>query len=254
MKSYHVLDRQKLYRRIIRIIWFIVIVLAVQSIFQWSYLAIDNIKLSGNQDVSLEEVQKLLDSDLQRRRYLFFKNNNFFLLTTGPLADKLKQNFNLEEVGVSKKWPDTLEINLTEKISHLIWQRGQDFYLLDTQGYKIRSIPTADPKYLVLEDRRGVVNSDGPVLDQINLELINDVFLAWQDILVSKVGLIKIVISDEADLWELHTSLGYYVKFNPQEPGAGPLSNLARILSAEDILERDIDYIDLRFGDKVYYK
>ena len=253
-KSYHVLDRQKIYRRIIKVIWIIVIVLLAQSIFQWSYLAVDNITLSGNKDISLEEVRGLLDKDLWQRRYLFFKNNNFFLLDTDPLADKLKQNFNLETVELTKKWPDTLEIKIIEKISHLIWQRDQEFYLLDAQGYKIRPIPSADGKYLLLEDRRSTVAADGPVVDQSTVELINDVCLAWEDILAGQIGLIKIVIGDQANLWELHSSLGYYVKFDPQEPWSGPLSNLARILSAEDVLARDIDYIDLRFGDRVYYK
>lgn len=253
MKSYYRRDRQLLYRRVSRIIWALVIIFLLQGVFQIKYLAITKIDLTGNQDLTREDVQSTLDPILKQRRFIFFKNNNFFLLSLPPLAEKLKQNYNLEEVHIVKKWPDRLEVAIKEKISHFVWQKEEQIYLLDARGTKIRPISEPDPKYLTLDDRRIKVSPQGPLFSAPELDLINQVYLKWQKIIGSQASLYKIVLKNDSD-WELHTLIGYYVKIDSSETIETQFANLARILKAGNVSGVDINYIDLRFGDKVYFK
>ncbi|PWB38260.1 MAG: hypothetical protein C3F02_04615 [Parcubacteria group bacterium] len=252
MKSYYTRERPKLYRRVIKIFWLIVFIFLVQSIFQIRYLAIRDVGLSGQKDLTLSDVRTTLDPLLSQSRYVFFKNNNFFLLNTKLLADKLQQTYNLEEVYISKKWPHSLDVNIKEKVSHFVWQKDNEIYLLDASAAKIRPIGALDSSYLTLEDHRSQFGADNAVFAAQELDIINKIYARWQDIIGSLVGLTKIAVYDGTS-WELYTSAGYFVKIDTNTSVETQLNNLARILKAGNVVGTDMNYIDLRFGDKVWF-
>ena len=62
----------------------------------------------------------------------------------------------------------------------------------------------------------------------------------------------KITIYNDWSI-ELHTGTGFYVKIDKDQDIKEQLNNLRAVLE-ENITGVDIDYIDIRFGDKVYFK
>jgi len=253
-RGYYTDKKNNQHKSVVRIIWVIFIILVLQSIFHIKYFRVDKINLSGNQDVTLEDIQASLQEELTATRYLLFKNDNYWLLKTEPMEEILLASYNLDEVNVTKKFPDILNVSIKEKISHFIWQRDDTLYLLDAKGALNRQIRALDEKYLIIQDFREERPSGEVVFDSDEMNIINKLYLAWQDTIDGKAKLVKIRLDDNWSLVELHTDIGFYVKLDATEDLKEQINNLDQVLTAGNITGVDVDYIDIRFGDKVYFK
>lgn len=253
VKRAHYRDDKNFYQKtIFRIILFILFILLAQSIFQIKYFKHETVKLSGHKDLNIEEVQNFINQELAASKWFFFQKNNYFLIPVDELATKLESKYNLEEAKINKKWPDVLEIAVKEKSSHFIWQKDDSLYLLDAKGRLNRQISVLDDKYLLLDDQRDYRPSGEEIFTPDEIDVINQIYVNWMDLIASKAKLTKISIYSNWDL-ELHTETGFYVKIDKDQSILEQLNNLRSVLE-ENIAGVDIDYIDVRFGDKVYFK
>ena len=239
-------------KTVIRIIFVIFVILIVQSIFQIKYLRIKNIELNNNNDLGIEEVQEFILNELTVTKFFFFQKNNYFLVPIEDLDEQLVLKYNLEEVELEKKWPNTLKITVKEKSSHFIWQKDDLIYLLDATGLLNRQISILDDKYLVLDDKRNLRPSGEQIFTDQEINIINQIYLNWMDMIASKAKLNKITIYNDWSI-ELNTEVGFYVKLDKDQDIQEQLNNLKAVLE-ENITGVDVDYIDVRFGDKVYFK
>ena len=60
--------------------------------------------------------------------------NNYFLSSAGKIAELLNQKYSLNRVEARKKFPHILEVDLEEKISSVIYDNGEKYFLLDDHG------------------------------------------------------------------------------------------------------------------------
>jgi len=239
-------------KTIFRIILAILLILLLQSIWQIKFLKIEHINLSGQNDLSPEEVQGFISDELTATRFLFFEDSNYFLVPEEELSQKLIEKYNLEEANVQKKWPDILNISVKEKSSHFIWLKDDSIYLLDAKGFLNRQISILDDKYLLLDDRRDSRPDGEQVFSDEEINVINQIYLNWMDLIASKAKLEKVTIYNDWSI-ELNTKLGFYVKIDRNQD-IGEQLNILKTVLEDNITGVDIDYIDVRFGDKVYFK
>jgi cell division septal protein FtsQ len=98
------------------------------------YFAVKNIKISGNQSITQDEILKIVQSDFSKKIYGRIPGNNFFVLGTKGIDAKLKTAFlEIDSVDTHKKFPNGLTINIKEKNPALIWCR-QSCYFVNDQG------------------------------------------------------------------------------------------------------------------------
>ena len=252
--GYYTQNQNSHKKKIIVIIWLILAIFLIQSIFQIKYLKIEKLELINNNDLTLTEVEAFFDTKLTATKFFIFKNSNFFLFNPESLEKDLAENYNLDQASIKKVWPDKLQITVKEKISHFIWAKDDSLYLLDATGALNRQIRSLDDKYLIIEDFRSIRPSGEYIFSPDEIEIINQIYLEWMDDIADKEKLTKIVINDNWGLIELHTQTGFYVKLDSNESIKKQINNLNQILTAGNITGVDIDYIDVRFGDKVYFK
>lgn len=239
-------------KKILRIIFVILAILLLQSIWQINFLKIKKINLSGQNDLSLEEVQNFVLEQLSDSKFVFFEKTNYFLVPTDELNQRLLEKYNLEEAKIEKKWPNTLEISIKERSSHFIWKKDDSIYLLDAKGLLNRQISVLDDKYLLLDDRRDGRPEGNQIFTTEEMNIINQIYLNWMDLIANKAKLSKVTIYNDWNI-DLNTQTGFYVKIDRAQDIQEQLNNLRAVLG-EDITGVDIDYIDVRFGDKVYFK
>lgn len=251
-RGYYVQQRNFPKKTIFRIVLIILAILLLQSIWQLKFLKIKNIDLSGQNDVSVEEVQNFVFEQLAVSKFIFFEKTNYFLVPVDELKQQLIAQYNLEEVQIQKKWPSTLKISIKEKNSHFIWQKDGSIYLLDAKGLLNRQISNLDDKYLLLDDRRDGRPEGEQIFSDEEINVINQIYLNWIDLIASKAKLEKITIYNDWNI-DLNTQTGFYVKIDREQDIHQQLNNLRAVLE-ENITGVDIDYIDIRFGDKVYFK
>ncbi len=253
-RGYYKSQQKKSNKKIIRIIWLIIFIFLLQSIWQAPFLRIDNVNVHNNQDTTVQEIKESIQNELTASRFVIFKNNNYFLFDSQPMKDILITEYNLDNVIITKNFPNTIDITVQEKVSHFIWQKDDSLYLLDSNGALNRQIRALDDKYLILQDLRTSIPNGDTKFDQNEIDIIHQIYLKWFELIGSKARLVRIDIDDDWQLLELHTEVGYYVKLDATEDIIEQLDNLNKILFAGNITGVDIDYIDIRFGDKVFFK
>jgi cell division septal protein FtsQ len=70
---------------------------------------------------------------------------NLFVLSTEPLEDALADLPTLERVSVSVGLPDTVTVELVERVPILVWQAGERRYLVDPGGYLFADVEDGPP-------------------------------------------------------------------------------------------------------------
>lgn len=241
--------------KIIRIIYAIIFVLLAQSIFQAPFLSLRKIELVGNSFYQEPEVKQYIQSNLNIKKWLLFQNNNFFLFDSAKLKDQLIAQYNLSDARVSKVFPNKIKIELIEKTSQFIWKKNGNYYLLDAKGQVNGQINEINEKYVILEDSRSYQPENNQnIFRDDEIELIQVILATWADKLSNMVKIKAINIGDDWANFEIRTNLPYLVKINPQDKSNEQMEKYHSILIAGNVVGTDINYIDLRFGEKVYYQ
>ena len=105
---------------------------------------------------------------------------------------------------------------------------------------------------LILIDFRAQEANKEQIFNDLELNYINTMYLLWQEVIADKIKIKKMYIEDKKD-FKIEINLGYNIIFNKEKDIKEQLNNFNKIL-LENIIGTEIDYIDLRFGNKVYFK
>ncbi|MFA6252680.1 MAG: FtsQ-type POTRA domain-containing protein [Patescibacteria group bacterium] len=238
-----------------RIIYIIIFILILQSFFQAPFLSLRKVELRGNSFYKDEEVKQYVQTALEEKKWLFFQNNNFFLFKAGSLKDQLIKQYNLSDVSIKKTFPNKLSINFIEKTSQFIWKKNDSYYLMDAKGQLNGQINEINNKYIILADFRSYQPKNNEnIFRPDEIELIQGIITLWQEKLANMVKIEAINIGDDWSTFDIKTNLSYIAKINPQDDINAQLENYRRILLEGNVVGTDINYINLRFGEKAYFQ
>lgn len=101
------------------------------------YLPYFNVKISritGLKSIKYDDIKNIAQTYLNGKSYVFLNNKNYFVTSENILKDQIIQKFYLEDIKITKTFPNSLSIDLQEKISSIIYDNGQQYVLLDQNG------------------------------------------------------------------------------------------------------------------------
>lgn len=244
--------------RLKQIIFVIFLVLVLQSIFQIKLFRLTKIEINNNQELQVDEVKNFVQAQLDRGRLIMFKNNNYFLVKINRLEKDLMTNFNLDGAEVTKSFPHSIKIKLQEKISQFIWQRDDTLYLVSAKGAlnrQIEALSENTEKYLILQDFRATKPSTEQILNDNELNLINKIADAWASAFSDNNKLTRIYLNDDLSQLNVQVKVGYVIKLDATKDINEQLNNLKKVLAENIITDpNSVEYIDLRFGDRIFFK
>ena len=227
------------------------------------FLKINRLIISGVEELDYEEVEREARSRIEGTFLRIIPKNNFLLVSRNGMKDDLVEKFKkIDTVSVKKEFPDSVEINITERDSLLIWCSGSDCYIIDDKGraYTRADFESAEIREnnfvkIFDESARGISLQE-EVLDKKYIDFV----LKIKDELKTEAG---IEIADEyrtrarlANEIIVRTSEDWEIYFN----SALSLKKSIRILKTfleqqvEEGKRNELKYVDLRSGNKVYYK
>lgn len=106
------------------------------------FFLVTEINIAGSKKISKEQVVVLSGLD---------NNTNLLAVDLGQVRDSLKKNGWIDEVEIEKKWPNRLEITLTDKVPVALINTGGDLYYVDRNGKIINEVtPLEDMDYPVI--------------------------------------------------------------------------------------------------------
>jgi len=234
------------------IIAVILIVVFIYLIFFLPYFQIKQIELNGLQKVNKENIQKIIDDYRAERKWLIFSKNNFWVFDKQDLISAISERYYFENFEIKKRWPNKIILNLDEKESAINWTTSNLCFHLDLTGVAIEYC--ADNQGLIR-----IKDLDNQMV-KIGERAIEKEKLAYALELNQQIKLLNKVtpqvFEKQGTELNLKTEEGPEIKFNTNLTVSEQVARLALLLDQGELKAdfKKVKYIDLRFGEKVYYK
>jgi cell division septal protein FtsQ len=239
--------------------------ISVYFVFFSQYFAIKNILISGTEKISQDEMRGLLDTQISARRFFVFSQNNIFIFDEKTAEKTISEKYALNFFKINKRLPGTLQISLEEKKPAIIWKTTDKFYLIDWGGAIISEISSEEvPGYpgnqpgakmaVVFDDSNASVAVKDEILNSQIIQNINYL----QNNLPQTTGLqisnMAMASHDDPTI-RCATDEGWEAYFSLASDLSTQINKLKIFLEQKNKDERrGLQYIDLRFEDRVYYK
>ena len=226
-------------------------------------MAINNIYINGLKNISRADVMDEVNADLDGKYAKIIDKNNLLLVRSSKVQNQLQNDFKkIKEVSITKKFPSTLIVNITERKPALIFSTGGHYYIVDDSGQAFEEISHDSSDFqnsdwpVFQDDSNGKVNLNETAIDQDLLSF----FLGARDRLKNELDIDLDRVNETPSRMSydvrIRTVDGWMVYFD------GNLNLDKQIEVLKTVLDNKIskgdrpnlEYIDLRSDNKVFYK
>lgn len=239
----------------------LVMALAVVSAI-WFFLAapiwrIKTVKVTGLTRLDNAELERIVWDETGNRRGLFFHENNIFLFKRDKVVEKIIAAYNFSGAEIRKELPDTIELKVTERPYAFIFQEGDRYYYASADAYIFKEPAVSEEdkkKYFILENKNPGTMIVGEEKINIKEEYLSFVFeLSRRLSAYPELPVKEYIIDQEFNTVKAAFVSGPVVFFKIQE-GADVQVNRLLLVKREKIKDNfsKTDYIDLRYGDKIF--
>jgi len=250
-----------------KFILFLVIIAAgafFYFIFYSSYFSIKNIKISGLEKINESEIRDIINAQINSRRIFIFKQSNIFIFDEILIKNKIDSKYALNFLKVEKGLPGNLNFEIQEKTPIIIWKTGDKYYFVDKDGIIIREIlegESWDSETDRPESKMAVVfdeNNENVAIKEtiLTVETVQAV-AKLQNILFGITGLSisNFRTTKHGEAIKGLTNEGWETYFSATNDLNAQIEKLKLFLGEKKPEDRQsLEYVDLRFPDRIYYK
>jgi cell division septal protein FtsQ len=242
-------------------VWFYFFVLVILTfVLLWLFfisniLVIKNLKVEGNNLIKTIEIEQLAQKQINQSRWLVFSQNRLLVFNSADLKQTIKEHYNLEQIKISKKLPKTLIISLQERTPVAVWFEAETYQEIDSAGWillttngEVEGLPIIYNNGWPKINHNKIEGADKEILFAKNL---------WPEFKkrFPNITVKQLTIDNDRNSLKLLPLKGAMIYFSTTDDLMTQLDRLDILLLSElkDRFEK-VNYIDLRYGDKVYYK
>jgi len=238
---------------------FMVLVAIVGAVWYGSRLepfTIVKVNVVGGDTVKHEEIKSLVESELEGEYYSVVPKRFSWTYPEEKIVSAVESVSKVKEARLTRPDSTTVEVNFIEYNPVALWcltrESLEGCIFLDDTGYAFSPAPplsgNAMPRYF---NQESPAEGQNPFTYEFMRDTLSFTKLARQNFNFVAHGIEKVGV-DEA-VFELHG--GGQIKITLREPINTTLENLRVLLGAPEfahIAPSNFEYIDLRFGDKVF--
>jgi len=253
-------SRRRRSRMFITLAIAVLILGAAYAVRYASYLprfSIQHIEIAGAKDVGTEPVSTFVASKLVSDSFAFFSPSNIFLYPRKSIEEAIKKDFpRIKDVSISREslLATAITVSIEERKAFARWCGNGTCFALDESGFIFAAASTT------LNVATAYV-FEGPLAAS---EPLGQTYLPGSFVgitaLLERLGQAgfspqKIRTDGEQD-FSIDLSHGFTIHASFGTDVGLIVKNLELVLSSDALRgkEGDIEYIDLRFGNRVYYK
>ncbi len=234
----------------------------IYSLFFSQLLAVTAIDIRGAHNLSAKELSDTVTAELAGKISSVIRSDNLLMVDASQIETVLRDKYKIiKQVQITKQFPDKLIVTLQERKSQLVYCVGGGCFVIDEEG---RAYAPADfeqgqlgeKDLLTLRDDSGKeIVLDDFWMDLGFMQFVLDVEsqLQMEDIPIKKEFSTPILISGDV---RVETVAGWKIYFNKNLGVKAGMEMLKTVLknSIPEGQIKDLEYIDVRLADKVYYK
>lgn len=223
---------------------------------------IQQVVVVGNESIATSTIEAFIKERLKGSYAYVLPKDNILLYPKSSLRAELLMRFPaLRSVVLRAENFSTLGVEVGERKPHALWcgenrSTGDACVLLDDAGIAYGSaVSFAGSAYLHYYGKSETVGSARQYLTEDTFRAVDAMALAMAND-IPEDTLMYITVDAQKDV-RMGFESGFVVIFPLAEDGATILQRLKLARSADPFIEHklsDFEYLDLRFGDKLYYK
>ncbi len=221
-----------------------------------NFFKINKIDVVGGEYVVNNLVKEISHKQLNKRRFLIFKQDKLIFYNTIRLKRLILEQVLLEELKIKKIWHNKIQINIKERKSNSYFINQGQIFILDAFG-RIISVIDKIPENIFMpilySDERNYIIGE-IVTNSDNLDLVRQIYIKWAPLgLDHDIKHVKLGENNDSELI-LTTDKGWVVYLSKNYNIDLQLENYKNLYNKKLKDEIDINYVDLRVDGWVYYK
>jgi len=224
----------------------------------WSELQIKDVAVSGAQTLSSGTVETFARDRLAGEYWYVFSKSNIFLYPKQQIAADLIQAYPvLASADVHAVDFHTIAVNLVEREPRALWcMQDERCLFMDENGVAYGEAPTfSEPVYL---SYYGTTTGEALPKQYLTPEQFQSLS-ALVDALAQKISdsaIVAVDVDTNKDV-SVRFANSFTLRFALSDAGGDIFERFSLALTSEPMKAHklsDFEYLDLRFGDKLYYK
>lgn len=238
---------------------FLFIVFILWLMFYSNIFFIQKIVVEGTVRAQPNEIANEVLKQTEGERFFIGTQNNIFVFDTEELKNNLMERYDFKSINILKERPGTIKIKVDEKNYAYVWKEKDKYYYADIDGYIIKEVNPLEIK----ESNYPLVNNQGDdkiyenkiLVSEEKINFITEIFSYLQKNNSYDIEVETFIIDNDEHKVTLRIIGGPEVYFNSEESADAQITKLSII--KDERLKEDFyskSYIDLRYGDKVYYR
>lgn len=262
------LVRRKRRKRTLRLIFSFILLIAllVGAFFvtRIDALSVATIRVEGNQEVSSDELINIAKMHASSSWLYMFPRQNIVLYPTSDIEADLRARYpRFSEVVVHRTGLNSIGIQVIERSPRALWcDADESCYAVDDQGYiyapysRGEDFGASTPE--LIRFTGGTQGTSSPVGTNLNSSsTFNDIALLLQGLKEMGLAPERVVIRNNNE-FSVKVKPGGDVIFSDIRPLGDSLENLKAALQSAAFKStsspQTFDYIDTRFGNKIFFK
>ena len=265
--------RRNLSTRFIVVLSILLVLVVTEFFLRDTRFLIKNVNVAGTDRVNAKDLASAASAKLDGNiLWLLPRNNKFIFGEEDFAANLIKAHSRIESVELSYPERGTLKIEIAEKEDRHIWCGKWGCFYLDPEGLIFAEAPSfADGVFIKMH---GPLYDIGTVLDAhapygfryLRSNEFEDVLFMIEGVYelgkrlsqLQGVGVLSVDV-DTDGVVELFTTEDWLLRYNTSQDRELVLRNLIINLESYDVVKQlqageRLEYIDLRFGNRVYTK
>jgi hypothetical protein len=230
------------------------------------FFSVTRVDIKGNARVATWEIEDAVKDIMKGRRWWLAPNDNLMFLSEDDLSAQLIDRFVLASAEVTKKPPRTISITVAERVSSIMMSSPDGSHtVLDLDGTAIRVFRPGESTdvaalgtqgHLIVNEKDEKIALRERVLSKEVVETVVAARNAMQEVWNDTPAFAEARIEGKgSQTVKIVTSEGWTIYVDAKQPLKEQLANAKAIIESKVGQDRPkLEYIDVRFGEKIFYR
>ncbi|MBX4210780.1 FtsQ-type POTRA domain-containing protein [Candidatus Parcubacteria bacterium] len=245
----------------------VILIFGTSFLLRRPFMIISKVNFIGNAVTTDAELESAVTKSIAGAYLGIFPKTNAFIFPKSDVEREIMSDFKrIASVEVKRDNLKTVSIQITERSPQALWctsdingttvHFSSDCYFMDQTGYIFSPSPEFSPTALLRF--YGYVKNDPIGTKYFSEAVFSGLFTFSKNVTMLGLKPLRVYYNSDGD-FELYIEKGGKILFARDTDFQKSFSNLQTLLSDQQAkINNDgkltVDYIDLRFGNKIYYK